>query len=422
AEFSKSLGAVIGMFVSRDGVLWMLDMGSPDTSAKLVGWSTTTDTLHAVHYLPKQASVANSFHQDFAIDEVRGRAFIADMSRGDMVGASTPAIVVVDLNTGHARRVLESAAALQPKEDPVANVEGNPMTFTGPDGVTTPLRLGLNPIGIDQASEFVYFSTITPGPMYRIDAALLGDFEATEEQLAAAIEEVGPKPTSDGIAVDGETVYITNLEDHAITALRGGELHHLAADAARAAAGRAAEDGVELEADRLDRPRADAVQLREAAVMGGALEVGERGHVQLVDEASREAGAHAGQRGEQGRRVVGAEEAVAEPDAARLDVLPEVVREAHADPREVGEGVAAALAVEARHRLLEVPNHGGRLEVGLDAVRVALAAADEHVGHLLEGLSEFDVGRSGGGHGVLGQCGPRCEAAVTCVGHGHEPP
>lgn len=227
-EFSKSLGAVIGVFVTRDGVLWMLDMGSPETSAKLVGWSTVTDTLHAVHYLPNEVSVGNSFHQDFAIDEVRGRAFIADMSRGDMVGESLPAIVVIDLNTGETRRVLEAIPALQPKDDPVANVNGNPMTFTDADGNTTPLRLGLNPIGIDQASRYVYFSTITPGPMVRIDAALLGDFDATEDQLAAAIEEVGPKPTSDGIAVDGDTVYITNLEDNAITALHDGKLHHAA--------------------------------------------------------------------------------------------------------------------------------------------------------------------------------------------------
>ncbi|MEM1109119.1 MAG: L-dopachrome tautomerase-related protein [Planctomycetota bacterium] len=229
AKFSRSLSAVIGIAATRDGVLWVLDMGGPESTAKLVGWDTTTETLHAVHYLPKkEVSVANSFFQDFAIDEVRGKAFIADMSRGDMVGESRPGIVVVDLDTGHARRVLEAHPALQPKEDRPATAEGNPMTFTGPDGQTQPLRLGLNPIGIDQANRYVYFSTITPGPMYRIDAALLGDPAATEEQLAAAIEDVGPKPTSDGIAVDGETVYITNLEDNAITALRDGKLHDVA--------------------------------------------------------------------------------------------------------------------------------------------------------------------------------------------------
>ncbi len=93
------------------------------------------------------------------------------------------------------------------------------MNFTDGEGRTHPLRLGLNPIGIDERDEYVYFSTIAPGPVYRVEASVLGDPDLSDAEIADAVEVFGSKPTSDGIAVAGETVYITDVDGSAIRAL-----------------------------------------------------------------------------------------------------------------------------------------------------------------------------------------------------------
>jgi len=55
--------------------------------------------------IPPHAGRPGSFHQDFAIDEVRGAIFIADLNvHGALLGPSDPAIVAVDLKTGRVRR------------------------------------------------------------------------------------------------------------------------------------------------------------------------------------------------------------------------------------------------------------------------------------------------------------------------------
>ena len=217
-EISSSFAAVIGIQVEKDGTVWMLDMGSENTSPKLLGWDTQNNRLKAVHYLPNEVSVANSFHQDFAIDERRRKAFIADMSRGGMIDESNPAIVIVDLATGQARRVLEAHEYLQPQPEQIMIAEGEAMTFTDDQGNRHPIELGLNPIAIDAQNEWVYFSTINPGVLYRIKAEILGDFSQSDSALAAAIEPFADKPSSDGIAADGQgRVYITNVADNAIS-------------------------------------------------------------------------------------------------------------------------------------------------------------------------------------------------------------
>jgi len=217
-ELSSSFSAVIGIQVDALSRVWILDMGSAKQSAKLLAWDTATDQLHQVIYLPKEVLAANSFVQDFALDQKRGQAYIADMSRGGMIDASEPAIIVVDLNTGHSRRMLQSHPFLQADADKTMIVEGKPGTFTDDDGQSQALQLGLNPIAIDAQNEWVYFSTIHAGTLYRIPAKLLADKHADDATLVAAIQDFAPKPTSDGIAADGTgRIYITNLEDNAIS-------------------------------------------------------------------------------------------------------------------------------------------------------------------------------------------------------------
>ena len=67
-------------------------MGTESQPPKLVAWDTRANQLHRVISIPRPVHEDNSFMQDLALDPVHDAIYIADMSRGDLVGESSPAI------------------------------------------------------------------------------------------------------------------------------------------------------------------------------------------------------------------------------------------------------------------------------------------------------------------------------------------
>lgn len=208
--------AVIGVRAEARGVVWMLDMGGDGHAPKLVGWDTKKDALARVIVFPASASRENSFHQDMAIDTERNLAYVADMTLGGVTGESLPAIVVIDLDTGLCRRVLEGSKHFAPGTEKVV-IDGNTFAIKSEDGAIVPIYFGLNPITIDPTNEWVYFGSINGTGLFRIPAAKLADSKLTDAELDAAIEPYGEKKTSDGITIDDQgNVYVTDVENHAI--------------------------------------------------------------------------------------------------------------------------------------------------------------------------------------------------------------
>lgn len=207
--------AVIGVVADTNGIVWMLDMGGDGHSPKLVGWDTNTDTLYKSIVFPELVSKPNSFHQDVAIDTERNMAYVADMTRGDLLGESSPGIIVINLETEEVRRVMDGDPNFAPGSDPVV-INGNTFATKTDDGVV-PIFLGLNPITIDPDNEWVYFGSINGSGLFRIPASALSDSSLTDEQLSEMIEPYGEKRSSDGISVDGSgNVYVTDIQNNAI--------------------------------------------------------------------------------------------------------------------------------------------------------------------------------------------------------------
>jgi sugar lactone lactonase YvrE len=197
---------VLGLNVDQNGVLWMLDTSGDDHAGRLVGWNTRSETLEKIIYIAMPLINAGSFLNDLAIDNKHGKIYLADTASNNRA-----AIVVVDIKTGQARRVLEGSEYTQ-AEDVDMIIEGRVITLGG-----QPARLGVNPITIDVDSNWLYFGAMSGSAIYRVKTDDLVDLSLDMDALEDKIQRYGDKSLSDGITIDGGgNVYVTSVTQGAI--------------------------------------------------------------------------------------------------------------------------------------------------------------------------------------------------------------
>ncbi|MEL6574450.1 MAG: L-dopachrome tautomerase-related protein [Pseudomonadota bacterium] len=197
------LSSVLGIVADRRGRLWMLDVGGEGHAPKLVAWNTDAERLHRVIPLPAPATVPESFVNDLAVDLTHNAVYIADPAAPE-----SAALIVVDLETGRARRVLAGSRFTAP-EDINLKVDDRVLALGG-----APARIGVNPIALSPDDATLYFGAMNGTKIYRIATRDLLDESLDDVALAARIAVHGPKPPSDGSTVDSAgNVYITSVND-----------------------------------------------------------------------------------------------------------------------------------------------------------------------------------------------------------------
>lgn len=201
------LNTVLGLRADRDGIVWMLDRSGGDGQpGKIVGWDSENDELYQVIYLPKPIIPESPFLNDLAVDLEHNAIYIADTANGN-----DSALIVVDLNTGFARRVLEGDVSTRP-EDMLMVIDERVINLAG-----EPAKIGVNPITIDPDNEWVYYAPMSGTSLYRVATEDLLNESLTPQELSNRVERYGDKPICDGITVDDAgNVYITSITENAI--------------------------------------------------------------------------------------------------------------------------------------------------------------------------------------------------------------
>ncbi|WP_249928684.1 major royal jelly family protein [Pseudoalteromonas sp. S3260] len=198
----KGFYGVLGVNVLSDGILWMLDTSGPDHAGRLVGWDTNQEQLHKIIYLAKPTITDTSFLNDLVIDNKHGVIYIADTAQGTQA-----AIIIVNLKTGEARRVLQDSQ--------YTTAENIDMVING-----RTMRLGgqrVNPITLDPNEDWLYFGSMSGTSVYRIATSAINNEQLSAKALEAKVMRYGTKPISDGITVDGGgNVYVTDIINGAI--------------------------------------------------------------------------------------------------------------------------------------------------------------------------------------------------------------
>jgi len=200
------LQGVLGLRADRQGILWMLDGQGEGQTGRVVGWNTNTEELHAIYYIGQPAARPFSFLNDLAVDRENEAIYITDTANH-----VDSALIVIDLKTGRARRVLEGSEFTRAEDTPMI-IDGKEILLGG-----NPAKIGVNPITVDPSNTWVYFAPMTSASMYRVRTADLLDESLSDEDLAARVERYGDKVTSDGSTVDADgNVYITAMTDNAL--------------------------------------------------------------------------------------------------------------------------------------------------------------------------------------------------------------
>lgn len=206
----QGLAGVLGIRSDTAGVVYILDNGAQGQApAKLVLWDTRIE--RHVRTIPlADATADNSFPNDLVFDYRRGQVYISDPA-----GGANAAILVVDLASGRARRVLVGHESVVP-EDVTLQVEGEPLRIRQPDGTIVTPRIGVDGIAIDHANEWVYYGALHGRTLWRVRAADLADASLAAPALATRVERYATKPISDGMVMDAAgNIYLGDLEHNA---------------------------------------------------------------------------------------------------------------------------------------------------------------------------------------------------------------
>ena len=199
---------VLGVVVDRQNRLWTLDHGNHGLrTARLLAFDLASGEL--IHDQNFDASIApaGSFLQDLQVSADGRTVVIADAS----FWRKSPALIVYDIGTASARRVLERHASVT-AEDYIIRNHGEDMTFVG--GIVA-LRGGVDGIAI--SDDWLYYGAISNSGLYRIEVRELAVRGSPNSQLAAAVERYSDKPISDGMSVDTQgNVYVTDIEHGAV--------------------------------------------------------------------------------------------------------------------------------------------------------------------------------------------------------------
>ncbi|WP_426437337.1 L-dopachrome tautomerase-related protein [Bradyrhizobium genosp. P] len=221
------LDNVLGLRSDENGVVWIIDMGfRTHITPKLVGWNTRTNKLERIYYLPEPLTRAGSQPQDIVIDQKNRKFYIADEDIGPGGDGSHAAIIVMDMDSGYARRLLDGDHSTIPENVPIT-VDGNDLTVPGKDGKPVPIKVGCDGITMDMQAEWVYFAPLSGRSLYRIRAADLNNETLSPAQLSSKVERYSDKPNNGGLSIDyAGNIYLTAVENKSVGVITPDRKYH----------------------------------------------------------------------------------------------------------------------------------------------------------------------------------------------------
>lgn len=212
----RGFKAVLGFEIDRNDVMWILDQGhvagapSKQGDEKLVGWDLKTGKEVARYEFSEADSDRKcSFLNDVAVDNDAGVVYISDS--GIFCNPLKGGILVYDIKANKAKRVLSDPKWVN-DEDYTFKIHGRDV-LKSKEGKPNPMKTGADGIALSGDKKTLYWTNLTGNRLLSLPTALIRDFGASEQQVAAAakVEAVLPSNT-DGMTADrANNLYMTAL-------------------------------------------------------------------------------------------------------------------------------------------------------------------------------------------------------------------
>jgi sugar lactone lactonase YvrE len=205
-DAAKHLVRVNSQRVGPDDHLWLVNVGAPGMGnttvpggPKLVRVDVAQDAVQRVYPL-ESVTKENSF-----VDDVRfnGRhAYLTD--------AGAPGLIVLDLETGEGRRVLDGHASVTAQKPLTA--EGEEMI--GPDG--EPVFIHADQLEVSPDGKYLYYQPCS-GQLTRLETRYLDDPNLSDSEIASHVEKFADTSSTGGTAIDAAgSIYVSDTDHYRI--------------------------------------------------------------------------------------------------------------------------------------------------------------------------------------------------------------
>jgi hypothetical protein len=219
--------SVHSVHADRFGNLWVVDEGSPpmgeqsgpyiEGGPKLVKINLRKNAVERIYRLSKDVVPEGS---DLGhVRATQHTAFVTD--------PQLAAIIVIDLDSGRARRVLGNQAIARSKPGFVPVIEGREFRIHGkvPEG-------NLDHVEISLDGQWVYFAALYGPTLYKVPTEYLTDAKYTDEEIVRHSVPVANVPPVSGIALDkhGDLYFSAGMQNAIMKVTAGGALETVMQD------------------------------------------------------------------------------------------------------------------------------------------------------------------------------------------------
>nr|WP_244639611.1 major royal jelly family protein [Aureimonas endophytica] len=195
------------------GSLWVLDPAAPAQGyvvpggPKLVKIDLKTNAVAKTIAFDELAAPQGSYLNDVRFSPDGRHAFITD-------SGAKGAILVVDLDKGSARRVLDGDPSTQVEKGVQVKADGK--VLRRPDG--RGVEFSADGIALSKDGEFLYWQAIKGNTLYRVPAKELAERAAAGRDAADLVQRFGVNGPADGLIIGRQSghMYVSAPEENAV--------------------------------------------------------------------------------------------------------------------------------------------------------------------------------------------------------------
>ena len=188
--------------------------------AKLVRISLATNQVAQTITFNETVAPLSSYVNDVRISPDGRHAYLTD-------SGAKGALIVVDLASGRARRVLDGHPSTQPEKG--VAVKTDRQELRRPDG--RGVEFAADGIALSPDGSQLYWQAVKGRTLYSIPTQALHDLRLSTQQLARQVVRVGENGPADGLLIDRRgRMYISAVEENAVKVRDGGQVSTLVQD------------------------------------------------------------------------------------------------------------------------------------------------------------------------------------------------